>query len=143
VLVLNGDMPLIDTKSLEEFLKFEEPIILSCFDLENPTGYGRVIIENKKVKYIVEQKDATPVELLCKTVNAGVYMFKKELLNKYVPMLSNDNKQKEYYITDLIAISLQDNIEIKPLFVDKNKFKGVNSKEDLNEATTIFKLKEI
>ena len=94
VLVLNGDMPLVDAVALEQFFKPDGDIVMSIFDLENPDGYGRVIIKDGAVEYIVEQKDATTDELMQTTVNAGVYAFSKGLLEKYIPLLSNDNAQK-------------------------------------------------
>jgi bifunctional UDP-N-acetylglucosamine pyrophosphorylase/glucosamine-1-phosphate N-acetyltransferase len=129
-------MPLIDTSSLKEFLNHKEKIVLSTFKLENPTGYGRVIISDNEVEYI----DANQEELNTKIVNAGVYMFDRDILVKYVGKLSNDNKQKEYYITDLIASSIKDKISVKPILVDKDKFIGVNSIDDLKEAERIFNL---
>jgi bifunctional UDP-N-acetylglucosamine pyrophosphorylase/glucosamine-1-phosphate N-acetyltransferase len=138
VLVLNGDMPLITKESLEDFLKSSSDIIMSIFNMENPDGYGRVIIENGRVKKIVEQKDASETELHVTTVNAGVYAFSKEMLDKYIPLLTNDNAQGEYYLTDVISMARADAHKITPLLVDEEHFKGVNSKKDLSEAEVIM-----
>ena len=131
VLVLNGDMPLIQGSELEKFLQVDADIVMSVIDLENPHGYGRVIIEDIEVECIVEHKDCGEEELAVTTVNAGVYLFKKEILAKYLPKLSNDNAQKEYYLTDIVALAKRDGYTIKPIFVDEENFKGVNSKVDL------------
>ncbi len=138
VLVLNGDMPLVTAKSMERFFACKSDIVMSVFDLENPDGYGRVVIENGEVCYIVEQKDASEKELMVSTVNAGVYAFKKEILLTYVPRLSNDNAQKEYYLTDIIKLAKEDGHSISALLVDEEHFKGVNSKKDLAEAEEIM-----
>lgn len=138
VLVLNGDMPLITAKSLEGFLEIDADIIMSIFDLENPNGYGRVIIKDGHIQYIVEQKDANDAELNTTTVNAGIYAFSKAVIEKYIPLLSNDNAQKEYYLTDVIALAKKDNLSIVPLLVDEEHFKGVNSKKDLADAEEIM-----
>jgi len=138
VLVLNGDMPLITAEALHGFIESEGSLIMSIFDLNNPSGYGRVIINNNEVEYIVEQKDANEAELRTTTVNAGIYAFSKEILEKYIPKLSNDNAQKEYYLTDLIAMAKNDGYSITPLLVDEEHFKGVNSKKDLAEAEVIM-----
>ncbi len=138
VLVLNGDMPLITAKALEGFLHNDADIIMSIFDLEDPNGYGRVVIDHNEVQYIVEQKDANPAELNVTTVNAGIYAFKKEVLDKYIPLLSNDNAQEEYYLTDVIAMAKKDGLTIAPLLVDEEHFKGVNSKKDLAESEVIM-----
>ncbi|ADN09324.1 bifunctional UDP-N-acetylglucosamine diphosphorylase/glucosamine-1-phosphate N-acetyltransferase GlmU [Sulfurimonas autotrophica] len=138
VLVLNGDMPLITAESLEGFLEMDADIIMSIFDLEDPNGYGRVIIRNNHVEYIVEQKDADDAELNVTTVNAGVYAFSKVILERYIPDLNNANAQQEYYLTDIIAMANEDECSIVPLLVDEEYFKGVNSKKDLADAENIM-----
>ena len=138
VLVLNGDMPLVSKAELEQFLEVDADIVMSVIELDNPSGYGRVIIQDGEVQKIVEQKDASPKELQTKTVNAGVYLFSKEVLEKFLPKLSNDNAQKEYYLTDIIALAKSAGYTIKPLFVDEKDFKGVNSKADLAVAEEIM-----
>ncbi len=138
VLVLNGDMPLIDSNALQGFIDTDADIIMSIFDLQNPDGYGRVKIENDQVQYIVEQKDASKDELKISTVNAGIYAFSKAVIDKYIPLLSNDNVQKEYYLTDVISMAKKDNLVIKPLLVDEEYFKGVNSKKDLSDSEVIM-----
>jgi len=138
VLVLNGDMPLITSSALQGFLETDADIIMSIFDLQDPSGYGRVIIENNQVQYIVEQKDANEVELKTTTVNAGIYAFSKDVIQKYIPQLSNDNMQEEYYLTDIIAMAKADGLTITPLLVDEEHFKGVNSKVDLSDSEIIM-----
>ncbi len=139
ILVLNGDMPLITAQALQGFLDTDADIIISIFDLKDPNGYGRVIIdENNQVEYIVEQKDASRDELLTSTVNAGIYAFSKAVIEKYIPLLSNKNAQKEYYLTDIIAMAKADYLNIAPLAVNEEYFKGINSKEDLSNAEEIM-----
>lgn len=138
VLVLNGDMPLITANALEGFLDTQADIIMSIFDLNNPDGYGRVIINNNQVQKIVEQKDANTTELAVTTVNAGIYAFSKAVIEKYIPLLSDDNAQKEYYLTDVISMAREDGLNISPLLVEENSFKGVNSKKDLSDSETIM-----
>jgi len=138
VLVLNGDMPLLRADSLQGFLEQSSEIIMSIFDLENPDGYGRVIIEDGHVQKIVEQKDASEDELKVSTVNAGIYSFSKAILEKYIPLLNNNNAQKEYYLTDVIALAKADGVTISPLLVDEEQFKGVNSKKDLSDSEEIM-----
>ncbi len=138
VLVLNGDMPLITADALRGFLTTDADIIMSIFDLEDPSGYGRVIIEENSVQYIVEQKDANDAELATTTVNSGIYAFSKAVIEKYIPLLSNDNAQEEYYLTDVIAMAKKDGLTITPLLVDEEHFKGVNSKKDLADAEEIM-----
>lgn len=138
VLVLNGDMPLITRSSIEKFLANPADIVMSVIPLDNPSGYGRVVIENDRVQRIVEEKDASEGEKAINTVNAGVYAFKHHVLQTYIPRLSNANAQKEYYLTDVIEMARNDGLSIAPLYVEEVEFKGVNSKNDLTNAEMIM-----
>jgi len=138
VLILNGDMPLITQNEIKAFLDIDADIVISVMKLDNPNGYGRVVIKNGEVKKIVEQKDANEDELKIPFVNAGVYLFKKEILEKYIPLLSNDNAQKEYYLTDIIEMAVKDNLKIKAIEVNEEDFKGINSKKNLADAERIM-----
>ena len=138
ILILNGDMPLIQENELKKFFEIKADIVMSVMKLDNPDGYGRVIIENGNVKKIVEQKDANENELKIPFVNAGVYCFKKEILEKYIPLLNNNNAQKEYYLTDIIEMAVKNGNIVKAIEVNEEDFKGINSKKDLAEAEKIL-----
>jgi len=138
IFVLNGDMPLIEADELKKFLEIDADIVMSVMKLDNPDGYGRVVIEKGNVKKIVEQKDATEEELKIPYVNAGVYLFKKEVLEKYLPKLSNQNAQNEYYLTDIIEMAVNDGLKVAAIEVNEENFKGVNSKYDLAVAEEIM-----
>ncbi|BDY12212.1 bifunctional UDP-N-acetylglucosamine diphosphorylase/glucosamine-1-phosphate N-acetyltransferase GlmU [Hydrogenimonas cancrithermarum] len=138
ILVLNGDMPLVTQEALEPLIRCDADIVMSVFDLEDPSGYGRVVVENGEVQGIVEEKDCTEEQKRIKTVNAGVYIFKKEVLDRYLPLLSNDNAQAEYYLTDIIKMAHDEGLHIKPVWVEEEAFKGVNSRYDLAHAEEIM-----
>ncbi len=138
VLILNGDMPLVTKESLSGLVNSDADIAMSVIELDNPSGYGRVVIEQNQVKEIVEEKDCTPSQKSIKSVNAGVYCIKSELLKRYIPKLSNNNAQKEYYLTDIIKMAVEDSKNIEPIFVNEEEFKGVNSKFDLAVAEEIM-----
>lgn len=139
VLVLCGDMPLVKAKDLEEFLNDDEEVIMSVFEAKNPFGYGRVVMDDElHVSKIVEQKDASEDEKKIDIVNAGVYGFDRIFLTKMLPRLKNDNAQKEYYLTDLIALANENDINVKALFVDEDTFMGVNSKVHLSKAEVLM-----
>ena len=135
-LVLNGDMPLIQSEELKKF-DIDATIVMSVLELDSADGYGRVIVENGNVKKIVEQKDASEVELAVTTANAGIYQFETKFLLENLPKLSNANAQKEYYITDLIEMAINEGKTLKPLAVNEENFKGVNSKVELADAEVI------
>lgn len=136
VLVLNGDMPLIQASELEKF-DIDATIVMSVLELESADGYGRVIIENGNVKKIVEQKDASEDELKITMANAGIYQFETKFLFENLPKLDNNNAQKEYYITDLVEMAISQGKVLKPLVVNEENFKGVNSKVELADAEVI------
>jgi len=138
ILVLNGDMPLIKAEELKKFEHADADIVMSVMNLQNPDGYGRVVIKDGRVKKIVEQKDANSEELKIPYVNAGVYLFKKNVLKKYLPKLSNNNAQNEYYLTDIIEMAVKDGLIVEAIEVDEENFKGINSKKDLAHAEEIM-----
>lgn len=138
VLVLNGDMPLITQDSIDRFRNNEADIVMSVITLDNPSGYGRVVIREGEVERIVEEKDASPEEKMIQSVNAGVYAFKHNVLKTYLPRLTNANAQSEYYLTDIIALARADGLYIAPIDVLEEEFKGVNSKADLAHAEEIM-----
>jgi bifunctional UDP-N-acetylglucosamine pyrophosphorylase/glucosamine-1-phosphate N-acetyltransferase len=134
VLILNGDMPLITKESLEKLSNSQAPLAMTVLNLDNPSGYGRVIIENSNVKKIVEEKDANEEEKAVTTVNAGVYAVDSKLLNEFIPKLENNNAQKEYYLTDIVQMAVEKSLQIEPIEVDEDEFMGVNSKYHLSIA---------
>jgi len=137
-LILNGDMPLITQSSLEALTGGDADINMSVIKLDNPDGYGRVLIDDEKVQEIVEQKDCNEAQLVTKTVNAGIYCVNTELLNRYIPLLSNDNAQEEYYLTDIVKMAVDEDRTVTPIYVEEEEFKGVNSKFDLATAEIIM-----
>jgi bifunctional UDP-N-acetylglucosamine pyrophosphorylase/glucosamine-1-phosphate N-acetyltransferase len=137
-LILNGDMPLITKDSLLALTSGDADINMSVIKLDDPDGYGRVIIENGQVKEIVEQKDCSETQLLVKTVNAGIYSVNTTLLERYIPELNNDNAQAEYYLTDIVKMAVDEGKTVHPVYVQEEEFKGVNSKLDLAQAEEIM-----
>ncbi len=114
VLILYGDVPLIQTSTLERLLavKPEQGIALLTVSLPNPTGYGRIIRDNGKVVGIVEQKDASPEQLTIQEVNTGIMAVNGDLLKGWLENLSSDNAQGEYYLTDVIAMAHEAGFDI-------------------------------
>jgi len=143
VLVLNGDMPLIEALELQQLTTLnekefkDEKLTMSILELDDASGYGRVVIDKENVVKIIEQKDCSSYELDIKTANAGIYCFDTQFLLENLPKLSNENGQKEYYITDLVEIAVQSGTKVRPIVVKEENFKGVNSKLDLAAAEVI------
>ncbi|MDY0195233.1 MAG: bifunctional UDP-N-acetylglucosamine diphosphorylase/glucosamine-1-phosphate N-acetyltransferase GlmU [Sulfurovaceae bacterium] len=137
-LILNGDMPLVTNGALDKLVNNDADITMSVIMLDNPSGYGRVMIEDGNVKHIVEQKDCTAEQLLIKSVNAGVYAVNSGLLTRYIPLLDNNNAQREYYLTDIVKMAVDEELIVHPVIVEEVEFKGVNSKLDLAHAEEIM-----
>ncbi|WP_105265467.1 bifunctional UDP-N-acetylglucosamine diphosphorylase/glucosamine-1-phosphate N-acetyltransferase GlmU [Pseudoalteromonas sp. T1lg76] len=114
VLILYGDVPLTKKSTLEKLLAAtpERGLAVLTVDLENPTGYGRMLRENGKLVGIVEQKDATPEQLAITEINTGIMACNGGLLKKWLGNLSNNNAQGEYYLTDIVAMAHAEGVEI-------------------------------
>ncbi len=139
VLILNGDMPLINSCLLKQIVAGKINTLLVA-NLENPTGYGRILYDSSnKFIGIREEKDCSSEEKLIQTVNVGIYYFNSCILQKYIPMITNDNVQNEYYLTDFVKVIYKENdgeLELNTFLVDdNNKYQilGVNTKEELEE----------
>jgi len=108
VLVLPGDTPLVTTKTLRVLIAYHRnqkavATILTA-KLDDPTGYGRIVRTNNDVDKIVEQTDATEQQRQIKEVNGGIYVFDRAALRSALTKVERANKQKEFYLTDVIAI---------------------------------------
>lgn len=109
VIVLPGDTPLLRPSTLADLVARHEAANVGATvltaDLEDPTGYGRVIRgKDGSVAKIVEHRDAEVDELAVTEINTGIYCFRKDLLGPSLRMLSPDNSQGEYYLTDVIGV---------------------------------------
>ena len=90
---------------------------------------------------IREEKDCSIEEKLIKTVNVGIYFFQSIILQKYIPMIKNNNSQNEYYLTDIVKIINDNNIELNTLLVDEKyryQILGVNTKEELDDLESKY-----
>lgn len=114
VLILYGDVPLIQASTLEALLaaRPENGVAILTVNLANPTGYGRIVREQGKVVGIIEQKDANPEQLLINEINTGIMAVPGKQLKTWLSRLSNNNAQGEYYLTDIIAMAHADGVAI-------------------------------
>ena len=138
VLILNGDMPLINKEVLEKFIKNMSNMNILVARFSNPIGYGRIIYDdNNEFIEIVEEKDCNEQQRKVEIVNSGLYYINSNLLKKYIPLIENKNIQQEYYLTDLVKIiKTNTNMNINAYLIDKNENKyisGVNTPEELTQ----------
>ena len=131
-------MPLIKTNDLIRLSAGNADISLSVFEAADPYGYGRVIINNGKVEAIVEQKDATETQKMIKSANAGCYCFKSEVLREILPLIGNENSQKEFYLTDAIKIANERSLKCWAISVEEQNFMGINDKFQLSIAQNLM-----
>jgi bifunctional N-acetylglucosamine-1-phosphate-uridyltransferase/glucosamine-1-phosphate-acetyltransferase GlmU-like protein len=130
--ILNGDVPLIKADTLQLLIQ-RSPLIVGAIHHPTPKGYGRIIMEDHKFDRIVEEKDCTDIERKIYLINCGLYMVDRHTLLTYLPSITNDNTQKEYYLTDLIRLSPVKEIVMLPMS-KLNEIHNVNTIEDLDYA---------
>ncbi|WP_144716891.1 bifunctional UDP-N-acetylglucosamine diphosphorylase/glucosamine-1-phosphate N-acetyltransferase GlmU [Campylobacter coli] len=141
VLILCGDMPLVEKTSLEALLQSEGELSLAVFNARDAKSYGRVVIKDDQVEKIVEFKDANEEERKVSICNAGVYVIESKLLAQILPLIDNHNAAKEYYLTDSISLAKKQGASIKAVFVDEDEFMGINDKFELNIAQNLMQEK--
>ena len=134
ILILCGDVPFISSQSLNIMIKklSQSDLCLGTFNQANPKGYGRVIRDGNKVIKIVEEKDASEKIKKVTEINTGIICIKEHVLRKYIGKINNNNKQKEFYLTDLISLLSDNNHKISTYSIkDELETMGINSKKDL------------
>ncbi len=108
-LILSGDVPCItDCKLYKSCSMFhvKPKLDLVTLTLADATGYGRIVRENGKIQAIVEHKDASEAQRQIQEINTGIYCVSNAKLHEWLPNLSNDNAQGEYYLTDIVAMAI-------------------------------------
>jgi bifunctional UDP-N-acetylglucosamine pyrophosphorylase / glucosamine-1-phosphate N-acetyltransferase len=135
VLVLYGDVPLIRRTTLENLVKLAGPKAMSLLTMEvdDPTGYGRIVRNARgQVQKIVEQKDASKAQLRIRECNTGVLAAPAKLLRSWLALLKNNNAQREYLLTDIVAMAVNEKVKVNPLIVPSlAEALGVNDKAQL------------
>jgi len=140
LLVLLGDVPLINYNTLGKIINTSHDAVIIGFKNYDDNKFGRIIIKNNRVNKIVEYLDATDEERSIPLCNSGMLWIK----GKHVPLLyeiDNNNKKSEYYLTDIIGIMVERGLEIGFLEAGYNECMGVNTPEDLEEVNKIYKKK--
>jgi bifunctional UDP-N-acetylglucosamine pyrophosphorylase/glucosamine-1-phosphate N-acetyltransferase len=138
VLVLYGDVPLVQPETLRELVALAGPKSLGLLTVEltDPTGYGRIVRDARgKVLRIVEQKDANARERRIREGNTGIMAAPVKRLRGWLGKLRNANAQGEYYLTDIIAMAVKDKVKVAPLAAPAvAEVLGINDRIQLAEA---------
>lgn len=146
-LILYGDVPLIQSNTLQALVDIAQnnKTGLLTVNMDDPTGYGRIVRDGEhKVEAIVEHKDANEAELEIQECNTGILAVATENLHKWLPALSNDNAQGEYYLTDVIAMSVNAGIEVEtlqPEFAEETY--GVNNRAQQAELERWYQARSV
>ena len=113
-LILSGDVPCITEATLKKLLQASAKtgIGIVTLTVDDATGYGRIVRKNGKIQAIVEHKDANDEQRKIKEFNTGIYCVNNAKLHEWLPKLSNENAQGEYYLTDIIAMAITDGLSV-------------------------------
>ncbi len=140
-LILYGDVPLVRQQTLEQLLEAsrETGIGMITLTVDNPAGYGRIVRESGKIQAIVEHKDASDEQRLINEINTGIYCVSNAKLHQWLPQLSNDNVQGEYYLTDIVAMAVADGLEIASIQPELAfEVEGINDRLQLSALERDF-----
>ncbi|PHQ76406.1 MAG: bifunctional N-acetylglucosamine-1-phosphate uridyltransferase/glucosamine-1-phosphate acetyltransferase [Shewanella sp.] len=151
VLILYGDVPLIQACTLQALLMAREAngLAILTVNLPNPTGYGRIVRtpcegqELGKVVGIIEQKDANAEQLLIQEVNTGIMAASGKQLKDWLGQLSSDNAQGEYYLTDIVAMANRDGVAITTAQPESAvEVEGANNRVQLAQLERAYQARE-
>jgi len=142
-LVLYGDVPLIRAQTLERLIDAAgKGLGLLTAELDNPAGYGRILRKGKKVVGIVEERDASLKQRALREINTGIVVAPTRKLKSWLARLQNNNAQKEYYLTDIVALATKERVAVAAIQASEAwEVLGVNSRTQLAELERIFQRK--
>lgn len=146
VLVLYGDVPLLKKDTIATLLAnvSNQSLALLTVTLTNPAGYGRIVRDQQhRIIKIVEQKDANEAEQQITEVNTGILATQGGKLKNWIARLGNNNAQKEYYLTDIIEMAVNDGLTVvsnQPH--NEDEVLGVNNRQQLAHLERVFQLEQ-
>ena len=145
ILILYGDTPLITPRTLQHLLAStpNDAVGLLTAKVSDPTGLGRIIKnEQAEVVAIVEEKDATDEQKKITEINTGIMLLPAKRAASWLANLNNDNAQGEYYLTDVIAMAVADQVDIKAIQVrDNMEVMGINTRKQLAQCERNYQMK--
>jgi len=148
VLIINGDLPLLRTGTLkplvEKHKRERNDLTFMSAEMQDPTGFGRLIHGKEGSVKIVEEREATTEQKKIKEANVGIYVFEANALLKTLPEISNDNKKGEYYLTDAIEILSQKGSKVGVFRTESlEEIVGVNDRFELASAARKLRSRKI
>jgi len=148
LLVLYGDTPLLSAAALKQLRDRQSAsnaaATLITTTLDDPAGYGRVILNDRgDVSAIVEHKDANPEQLQVRVINSGIYCFRAKLLWKHIAEIQPNSVSGELYLTDMAEILNRHGQRVESLHLqDSSELLGINTRIDLAEADGILRARK-
>ncbi len=146
VLILYGDVPLLQSSTLNALVTSAQPnnLALLVAHLENPYGLGRILRDqHAEIISIVEEKDANEQEKKIKEIYSGICCVKADALASWLPQISDNNAQKEYYLTEIITLAKKMNYPISSLTVtDTHEIQGVNTRQQLHDLERLWQYRQ-
>ena len=146
VLILYGDVPLLTESTLRRLISATaaDEVSVLTVDMDDPTGYGRIIREGGNVVASIEQKDATPEQQAVKEINTGVMIAPGAALKKWLAAIGNNNAQGEYYLTDVVALAVKDGVTVNGIKADDGtEVMGINDKKQLADAERALQARRV
>ena len=146
VLVLFGDVPLLRAGTLKRLLEAtgEAEVSVLTVELDDPTGYGRIVRDGDNVTGIVEEKDANAAEKAITEINTGVMALPARALKRWLECIDNDNAQGEYYLTDVIGLAVADGVTVRGIRADSaEEVMGINDRKQLAEAERALQARRV
>lgn len=141
VLIMYADIPMVSTYTLKRMIEKdnEKKFTVLTADINVPEGYGRIIREKNKVVGIKESMDLNSEQRSIKECNTGFMAIKGYLLKCYIPLIQNQNNQKEYYLTDCVSIASQDGVDVETIkLLEEDEIAGINDMSQLARVERIY-----
>ncbi len=143
-LILLGDVPLVASSDCQKLIDVAaNQLAILSFNKADPTGYGRIVRDSKgQVNAIVEHKDASEQQRKITEVNTGMMAMPNSKLVQWLGQLTNNNAQGEYYLTDIVALAVQQGVAVvAEITEDEWSVTGINAKTDLAQIERIYQLR--
>jgi len=139
-LILLGDVPLVDVEACHKLIaQADNKLAILSFNKADPSGYGRIVRDaSGLVNAIVEHKDATAEQRAIVEVNTGIMAMPNVYLKSWLSRITNNNAQGEYYLTDIVALAVQDKVSVvAEVTADEWSVTGINAKTDLAQIERV------